>query len=294
MLPGFSEALLAAVCLPVSSDRILARDLAKAVPVFAAAPPAATLGYAPSPGQRRWFSGSDLERLARRLGLAWPGVNDGVCFEWPTAPLTAGVVQQALHAAAPLARFELLDFSRQPAPAGKVEFPLRGIRTGARGQSGAAYIWRGRVKYAAGRSFPIWAKLTGGEPSRRVVARENLPARKVISAEQLVLEEYLRVPATSAGFAERLEQVVGRVPRRSIEAGKPVETAWLDDAPVVMKGEHVTVEVRTGSMKLSLEAISESGGRKGESVLLRNPSSGKRFRARMEEKGRAVALDPAV
>ena len=291
---GFSRALLAAACLPVSSDRILVRDLATAVPVFAAAPPAEVLGYAPLPGQRRWFSAADLERLARRFGLAHPKVDGGVCFEWPTAPLTAAVVREALHAAAPLARLELLDFSRQPAPVGKVEFPLRGIRTGARWQGGEAYIWRGRVKYAAGRSFPIWAKVTGGEPSRRVVAKEKLPARKIISAEQLFVEEYLRLPATPAGFAGQLEQVAGRVPRRSIEAGKPVETAWLDDAPVVMKGEHVTVEVRAGSMKLSLAAVSETGGRKGETVLLRNPSSGKRFRARMEQKGRAVALDPAV
>jgi len=63
---------------------------------------------------------------------------------------------------------------------------------------------------------------------------------------------------------------------------------------VVEKGDRVVVEVRTGSMKLTMDTVSETGGRSGETVVLRNLSSGKRFRARIEGKGRAVSLGPTA
>ena len=59
-----------AQCLPVSGERILAGDMARAVPVFAGLAPELALGSAPAAGARRTYGAAELTRLARRYGLA--------------------------------------------------------------------------------------------------------------------------------------------------------------------------------------------------------------------------------
>ena len=81
-------------CLPVRGERILAGDLARAVPAFAGLAPELVLGYAPAPGARRVYGAAELSRLARRYGLAAePGME--VCFARPLETLTSERVAAA-------------------------------------------------------------------------------------------------------------------------------------------------------------------------------------------------------
>jgi len=287
--------LIASDCLPVGGDRITVADLARAVPAFAAAPATDALGYAPEPGFHRSFSAADLQRWARRYGLNENRFMAGACFERTAAPLTEAAVLEAIRlaVAVPDARVEVLEFSRRPVPEGKLEFPRSGLVVSPRWHPGEAVVWKGRVKYAARRSFPIWARAVIGITGKHVVARRALPVGQVIAADQVALEDYERLPF-SPSEPDKIEDVVGRIPRRGVEAGKGVSAAILGEPRVVEKGDRVVVEVRTGSMKLTMDAVSETGGRSGETVVLRNLSSGKRFRARIEGKGRAVSLGPTA
>jgi hypothetical protein len=56
----------------------------------------------------------------------------------------------------------------------------------------------------------------------------------------------------------------------------------------INRGDLVEVEVRSGAARLLLRARSESDGRVGETIPLRNLSSNKVFQARVEGKGRAL------
>jgi flagella basal body P-ring formation protein FlgA len=285
----------AAACLPIVADRITAADLARTMPAFAAAPGSEVLALTPAPGLRRSFSAVDLERWARRHGLSESKFSGGVCFEWPVAPLTETAIMAALRASVgnPDARLELREFSRQPAPPGELEFPRGGLMVPARWQPGEPLIWKGRVKYAERRSFSIWARVVVGVRGKRVVAKRDLAAGKVIAADEVTLEDRERLPFSAPDF-DQLDQVVGRIPRRYIEAGKTIPATVLGEPRAVEKGDRVAVEARSGAMKLTMEAVSESGGRTGERVMLLNPSSGKRFPARIEGKRKAVALSPEL
>jgi flagella basal body P-ring formation protein FlgA len=287
--------LIAGDCLPVAGDRITVADLARALPAFAAAPATDVLGYAPEPGFHRSFSAADLQRWARRYDLSESRFTAGACFERTAAPLTEAAVLEALRLAiaVPDARVELIEFFRRPVPGGKLEFPRSGLVVSPRWHSGEAVVWKGRVKYGAGRSLPVWARAVIGITAKRVVARRFLPVGQVIAADQVTLEDYERLPF-SPPDPGKIEEVTGRIPRRGIEAGKAVPAAILGEPRVVEKGDRVAVEVRTGAMKLTMDAVSETGGKSGETVVLRNPSSGKRFRARIEGKGRAVSLSPTA
>src|SRR5437660_3546465 len=57
---------LAAACIAVAGDRIVARDLAPVAPAFRALAPDTELGYAPAPGSRRIFRAVELAGLLRR------------------------------------------------------------------------------------------------------------------------------------------------------------------------------------------------------------------------------------
>ena len=78
ILASLTGALLASVCVPVEGERILAADLAKAEPAFAALPAETPLGYAPSPGARNCFTWANAIVSTSHLGrtCAWK-------FPWP-------------------------------------------------------------------------------------------------------------------------------------------------------------------------------------------------------------------
>jgi flagella basal body P-ring formation protein FlgA len=274
-----------AQCLPVSGERILAGDMARAVPVFAGIAPDLELGYAPAPGARRTYSGAELARLARRYGLAVdPGME--ACFARPVETLTRDHVAAALLAAMPAARLEVLEFSHQPVPPGEVRFPLSGLGTSRPSES--PLLWRGAVSRPGQADFPVWARVRIRVSGRRTIAVETLPAGRPILRAEVREEDYEGPP----GFPD-LSQVLGRTPRRSIPAGAVIEVQWLEAPADVARGERVQVEVRSGRTRLLLEGQAQSSGRRGAVIAVRNPANGKVFRATVADRGRVtLTADP--
>jgi flagella basal body P-ring formation protein FlgA len=278
--------LLAAACWPVAGDHILGRDVAAAVPALAALPPEDLIGLAPAPGAWRTFSAAELQRLAHQHAIDSTHIAQAVCFEIPMEALTRQTVEKALAAA--LAgqnpRLEILDWSRVRVPHGAVEFPRTGLIAAPPPGAVRAVYWRGRVKYAARRSFPIWVQVKIAIPGVRLVAASPLVASKPIESSQLKTEPcenwpFAEVPLSSPA------QAVGKVPRRSLRAGQPIMARDLADPPQVERGQTVRVAVQSGGAQLSLDARVETAGRAGERVTVRNPATGRRFAARVESPG---------
>jgi len=276
-------------CVRVSGESILVRDLAPALPALAALPPEETLGYAPTPGARRLVTRAELARLAERHGVKLePG--PGLCVERAAQRLTRERVEAALRAALiqagqPAAQIELLGFSRYPVPEGEVEFPRSGLPVSPRAD--APLVWRGRMRYGGNRSLPVWARLRLVVEGQGVIATESLSAGRPVQAHQLRVGPVVWFPLAEAPLSETA-QVVGRIPRRAIPAGTPVSPGVLQPAHQIERGENVTVEVTSGAAQLRLQARAESSGSAGDSVLLRNPSTGRTFAARVEDGGKVV------
>lgn len=282
----------APACVQVSGESILVRDLAGAVPALAALPPDEVLGYTPAPGARRLVSRRELARLAERHGLRLePG--PGLCVERAARLLSREELEAALRAALkeaapegmPEARLELLEFSRYPVPEGELEFKRAGLPAPPR--VGIPVIWRGRVRYGGSRSVPVWARVRLAVAGLGVIAIENLRSGRPIEAHQVRVGPLEWFPFSEAP-AREAAQVIGRAPRHAIPAGKPVLAGALMPAHQVERGETVTVEVSSGAARLSLQARAESGGSAGDSLVLRNPSSGRTFAGRVEEGGKVV------
>jgi flagellar basal body P-ring formation chaperone FlgA len=159
-----------AACLPVApgAKHITAGDLARADANFAAAPAGAVVAFAPSPGSQRFFRAAELRRLALRLRLL-PGAEQDLCFSRRMSVLTPGRLLEAMQAALPAGRVELVDFSRQAAPEGDLVFSAKALQRGS-----AETFWNGFVRYGGDRRFPIWTKVRVETPPPPVARGEKV------------------------------------------------------------------------------------------------------------------------
>ena len=281
-------------CLPIQDERIYARDVAAAVPAFATVAADFALGYAPTPGTRRVLKGEALARLARNQGVAadmLEAVPD-VCFERAMATLEAEDVLEAMRSAwaignvsGPDVRMELRSFSPQIAPEGKVVFPRTGLQMPATSDRQADVLWRGYVLYGNNRRFSISARALISATTTRVVAVADLSAGSVVREDQVRLESFDTF-ALDDRPARNLDEVVGFVARTSIRSGATVLRSQLGRAPEVARGDVVKVEVTAGGAHLLFEGRAETAGVEGKTILVKNLTSGKDFRARVTGKGK--------
>ena len=272
-------ASVAYACQAVEGPNVTGKDLAAADPIFAAVDPGAIIASSPLPGVRRVMQPQELKRLAI--------TSTPICFERATTFLAeqdvfkvlvgrASSLQRGFPAAPDALQIQLLDFTRTPVPQGPIDFSPAGPD-----QSGH---WRGHVKYDATHTFPIWAKVRITTEQTWIEAAEPLSAGKPIEPSQLITKTGSRSPF---GLTPATE-VTGKTPLRTIKPGEPILPAMLVTPHEVERGEKVNVEVKSGEARLSFDAVAESSGRAGESVLIKNPDNGRRFQARVEAKGKVV------
>ena len=275
--------LAAASCLPLppAAERITAADLAGGWPALAAAGSGTAVAFAPAPGVQRVFSAGELQRIGARLGVDSepPGP---VCVERASAPLDPAALLASMQRVLPEAEIEIVEYGRAAAPAGEVVFPKALLQPSG--------LWKGYIEYAPSRRFSIWARVKVRLTVTQVVATETLPAGKTIAAPQLRLETVTAAPGAAVG-AQSIEEVAGRIALRSIAAGKPVPRAQLAEAPDVTRGQSVRVEVHHGATRLETEGLAQANGRRGDRVLIQNPTSGRRFLARVAGEGLVVVGD---
>jgi flagella basal body P-ring formation protein FlgA len=275
-------AIAAAGCLALGagSDEIRVRDLAPSFAAVADLPLDTVVALAPAPGVQRRFEIAELRRIAQRLHLPEP--EREVCVERRLLRLTSEGILAAMRAQLPEARIELLEYSQYPVPEGELEFPRATLRPGSTGA-----IWNGFIRYGRHRA-PVWARVRASVASPRVVALADLPAGRPIDAASLTVETRAEFPALES-FPSAAEEVAGKIPRRTVPAGTPIRGAWLDPPRAVLRGETVQVEARQGGAILQFSGQAQASGSIGQTILVLNMISNKRFPARVEGKGRVSA-----
>lgn len=291
LLSVLLPATLPASCVPVTSDHILGRDLALADTRFSALSATVPLGYSPMPGTTRVFTAVELQRIAHSNGIA-VGIDAAfaeVCFEVPLrVPADTEFIESMQHSLPREASVRLVDMGRTAIPAGRIEFPLTGLEPPAAGSDGAQ-LWRGFVQYTDTRRTAVWARVSVAVTYTTVVTRKDLGADTPIETTALQIET--RTGALKREkTADRIDEVAGRVVRRPVKAGAEISLSLLDEPPAIRRGDLVRVEVQSGRAVLRFDAVAQTTVRAGEIAELRNPITGKTFRARAETGSRAVVV----
>lgn len=105
-----------------------------------------------------------------------------------------------------------------------------------------------------------------------LVARRALP-RDATPRMQDFTVETRRVAGLSAQFAGDAAALDGRRLRRPVSAGETLAIDALAVAPVIRRGEQVTLLARAGAMEIRVAAIALSDGRPDEHIRVQNPAS---------------------
>lgn len=281
--------LPAAECVAVNSGRIFARELTGAVPAFSGMDPETVIGFTPLPGVQRVLSARELQAVARHAGLSMDTPVPAVCVERSVRPIERPDLQATLLAALGVrdVRLEIVDYSNTLVPLGRFEFPITGLSKPPADAPDTAVIWHGRLVYDGDRSMAVWAKARITVERPALVATEQIVAGTTFRPEQFKMARIAQFPlaAVTPGTAA---DVIGKTARRTILAGQAIFAEYLTTPRDVAAGERVHVRVVDGLAALSLEAIAQSAGSKGEFITVRNPASGKTFRGTVEDKGKVV------
>lgn len=277
-------------CEVIANDRIFGDDLARALPAFSKMPGDTVIGYSPVPGSRRIFGSSELQRIGAPYGVVVPS-DVHACFEWRLQTLTEDAVRAAIRDSLqlPEARIDVLTIGHTLAPAGKLNFPISGLLASTLTSPDTPVTWRGEVLYHGSRTFSVWARVKVSATMTRVVATQLIQPGQTVVRDQVRLETYDDFPLRN-DIARNLEEVVGRMPRRSLREGLPVFRADLIEPFQVQRGDLVDVTAVAGAAQLHMPALAETPGRQGDMISLKNPHSGKIFRARIEGKDKALLM----
>ncbi|HZU27427.1 MAG TPA: flagellar basal body P-ring formation chaperone FlgA [Bryobacteraceae bacterium] len=269
-------------CQYIAAERIFARDLAPSVPEFAKLPPDVPLGYAPTPGQQKIFSAAELRRMAKNSGLEIAGSPDDLCFEWKMRPVMKdemlAAMRRALHPRQ--VEIEIVEMSRFPAPEGEIVFndpPVSGAA------STAPLLWRGSITYAANRRYSVWARVLLKVSGPRLIAVEPLRSGQEIQAAQVRVEQWSG-PLSRLDELTAPEDVAGQAVKFAIPAGAVLRRGMLTRPAEVQQGDIVRVRVTGLGASIAAEAIAQETGVRGAFISVKNETSGRKFRARVDGK----------
>lgn len=270
---------LAAACLVVQGDRVTAGDLASSLPAFGTLAASTPVAYAPQPAVTRTLTIAELRRLAARLQISAGGLHE-VCLERATRRLTTEEIAAALRATPGLkgAQIEIVDFLRAPLPPGKLELARAGLVLPPASDPARPIVWRGRIRYSPARTASFWVRFRARVKRQQVVAAATIPAGEPIDAQKLRLIE-TEVSPFAPVACETIECAAGKIARRSLHPNDAIRRELVRAAPVIARGDMVTVEAAVGEAAVTITARADGSGVTGSRITLVNPDSGKRFQA---------------
>jgi flagella basal body P-ring formation protein FlgA len=287
MLLALFWAGYAAGCTAVDGDHILGSDLARSDARFAALPLEFVAGFSPLPGSHRIFDARDLSAVARRYGIS---VEDLVplCFERSTELLTEAALRDALeHALLPETKLEIVDFSRYPVPHGDLAFSGADLPRPPASTPDAPVIWRGLLKYGAHSTVAVWAKVRVTRLEHWIETATSIRARQIIEPGQVAMKSGWRFPFAAPALTD-LASITGKQAVRSLPAAQMIVPAMLALPNEIEPGDLVDVEIVSGGVSLRFAARAETGGHRNDTVLVFYAETGKRYRGRVQQKGRVL------
>jgi flagella basal body P-ring formation protein FlgA len=126
-----------------------------------------------------------------------------------------------------------------------------------------------------------------------VMVTERIARGATIDLEALRVErrDTRRVPEDAL---RTVDQALGQRLRVAVRPGAPLLASYLDQEPVIDRGDLVAVDAGTGPLRIQLMARALAAGRLGDVIQLQNPTSRETFPARVTGPRTAVLALPGA
>jgi flagellar basal body P-ring formation protein FlgA len=87
-----------------------------------------------------------------------------------------------------------------------------------------------------------------------------------------------------------LEDVLGRTPRRPLQAGHPIRQADIGAFTLVQRNETVTMILRTRTMTLTAQGKALEDGAEGQTIRVQNPKGNRAVEGRVTGPGEVTVV----
>jgi flagella basal body P-ring formation protein FlgA len=125
-----------------------------------------------------------------------------------------------------------------------------------------------------------------------VVAARPITAGQTLESDDLSLrEEPISLYAGRTVFYHP-EDAVGGMAVMSLPLGTILTGSTVQQPVVVQAGQSITVSAQSGGVDIAITGTAQQSGRVGDTIIVTNPSSGKRFPAVVTRSGVLVQLEP--
>lgn len=142
----------------------------------------------------------------------------------------------------------------------------------------------------ASQGWQLYIPVTLQAEQKIVVAAHDLRSGVVLNTADLKLVDATAVGGTADPTAHDMQAVVGQTLLAPVSAGTPIALAGLQQAELVHAGQAISVLVRSGPVRIKTTAVALQAGRPGQSILVKNPYTGYRYRAEVGAHGAEVDL----
>lgn len=255
---------------------------------------------APAPGGKIILDANWLHRVAQYYKLDWQstGRTNRSVVERTSNPVDAAIVQKALDVAlrkqmGAAERFEVVLDN----PALRIHLPVQmPARATVQAINYDARTRRFAAVLLAPDSRPGSVQIrTAG----RVLRIVNVPVltRRVRPGEIIRKADIIEVPRRAdslrRGIVLDTGTILGKSSRRMLQPDQPIRSADIREPVLVNRGDLVTMIFRSSNMMITAKGKSYGRGAKGDTVRVRNSSSGKTVEAVIIGPNK-VSVDPAA
>lgn len=150
--------------------------------------------------------------------------------------------------------------------------------------SGAAPYEQATVQCPAPR-WTLYVPVTVEQSEDVVVAARPLTAGQILTSDDLMLKRLPIQAFAGRQIFTKPAELVGDSVLMSLSAGMMINQNIVQSPLIVKAGQMVSVHVYSGGVELSLDAIAEQDGHIGQTILLSNPLSHRRFSAEVTATG---------
>ena len=183
------------------------------------------------------------------------------------------------------AEIQIVDQCRSAAPKGQLFFPLQGLSA----DSAKPAIWNGYVLYGSNRKFNTWVSVRVTVHEQQIVAVRPIRTGEMIHPTDLKDEVYVG-PLRRFLALTKQEEAVGKCARWPIMPGSALVPAMLASPLDVGQEQLVTVHINCGAAHVETQGIAVEGGYRGDIIRIRNPKTGRTFRARIDDRGEVTVV----
>ena len=272
-------------CLTVDAEWVTAKDVSERIPGYTEIDSDLRLVRAPFPGARGVISSTSLPSHEGGFGQSIIAF----CVERRLRRLSIEVFDQALRRS--LDRkggtniaFEVVDYDRSMLPSGKLEFATQSLAPPIPGRVDDTVLWRGKLFYAEGRSVPVWVRLRLWIEDEVCIVRREVPRGEDLTINDCKVGKS-RYPPFMPPPLRDPSALEGTTAVRKMKMDEPLFQTMLTRKPEVKAGQPVELKITNGATQLRLQARAVSSGRRGDSVVVTNPSNGKRLEGHVVAEG---------